>query len=132
MSLLRQKSAEGGRAALAAFGVEKDAAVFKQPGFKSVGIQLPKAGDLPPLPPPSVPSPLGAAVDSDYNFIPKLKTAFNVGMGASTSTDGAGAQPGVPADTGRRQRSVIDRAFQRNEDDYATSSMPLPGDVVAP
>jgi hypothetical protein len=135
MSLLRQKSAEGGRAALAAFGVVKTAEGFKQPGFKSVGIQLPKAHDLPPLPPPSVPSPLGASKsESDYDFVSKIvpKVAFNVGMGASTSTDGAGAQPGVPADTGRRQRSVIDRAFQRNEDDYATSSMPLPGDVVAP
>lgn len=132
MSLLRQKAAEGGRAALAAFGVVKTAdGGFKQPGFKSVGIQLPKAGDLPPLPPPSVPSPLGAGKsESSYDFVPKI--AFNVGMGASTSTDGAGAQAGEPADTGRRQRSVIDRALQRNDDDYATSSMPLPGDVVSP
>jgi len=131
MSLLRQRSAEGGRAALAAFGVVKTATGFKQPGFKSVGILLPKAADLPPIPPPSVPSPLGIGrIESNYDFVPKV--AFNVGMGASTSTDGAGAQRGVPADTGRRQRSVIDRAFQRNEDDYATSSMPLPGDVVAP
>lgn len=57
------------------------------------------------------------------------KLAFAVGMGASNSSDGAGAAPGEPADTGRRQRSVIDRAFQRNEDDFATSSMPEPGDV---
>jgi hypothetical protein len=134
MSLLRQRAVEGGRAALAAFGVVKTAeGGFKQPGFKSVGIQLPKASDLPPIPPPSVPSPLGAnKVESDYDFVPKLKKASNVGMGASTSTDGAGAQAGEPEDTGRRQRSVIDRAFQRNDDDYATSSMPLPGDVVAP
>jgi hypothetical protein len=62
----------------------------------------------------------------------KPKVAFNVGMGASTSSDGAGAQAGEPVDTARRQRSVIDRAFQRNEDDYASSSMPLPGDVVSP
>lgn len=60
------------------------------------------------------------------------KTAFNVGMGASQASSGAGASRGDPADTGRRQRSVIERAFQRNEDDHATSSMPAPGGAVSP
>jgi hypothetical protein len=58
--------------------------------------------------------------------------AFAVGMGASNSTSSIGAPAGEPVDAGRRQRSVVDRAFQRNEDDYATSSMPLPGDTVTP
>jgi hypothetical protein len=136
VSLLRQKSAEGGRAALEAFGVVKTAT--KQPGVKSVGMGVPKPADLPALPPPSVPSRLGGSavggdVDRTFDFAPKSpKIAFNVGMGASTSSDGAGAVAGEPTDTGRRQRSVIDRALQRNEDDYATSSMPLPGDVISP
>jgi hypothetical protein len=140
MSLLRQKSAEGGRAALEAFGVVKTATnATKQPGVKSVGMGVPKAHDLPALPPPSVPSRLGGSaagdkdVDRTFDFEPKSpKVAFNVGMGASTSSDGAGAVAGEPTDTGRRQRSAIDRALQRNEDDYATSSMPLPGDTVSP
>ena len=140
MSLLRQKSAEGGRAALAAFGVVKTAdGAFKQPGVKSVGMGLAKSTDLPALPPPSVPTPAGIGkVDRTFNFASKgapkgaPKVAFNVGMGASTSSDGAGAVVGEPTDTGRRQRSVIDRTFQANEDNFATSSMPLPGAIVAP
>jgi len=121
MSLLRQKSAEGGRAALAAFGLPA------QPGLGSVGIKAPTTSPGLPNTPSvsSVPKTPGTGVAG-------AKMAFNVGMGASTSSDGAGAQTGEPTDTGRRQRSVIDRALQRNEDDYATSSMPLPGDVVAP
>jgi hypothetical protein len=134
MTLLRQKSAEGGRAALAAFGVVKTADGFKQPAIRTVGMGLKKAPDLPTMPPPSVPAPQGLDVDRTFDFTPKIgpKVAFNVGMGASNSTSGAGAQAGEPADTGRRQRSVIDRALQTNEDAYATSSMPLPGDVVSP
>lgn len=57
------------------------------------------------------------------------KTAFAVGLGASHSAESEGAMRGEPADAGRRQRSVVDRAFQRNEDDFATSSMPEPGSV---
>ena len=139
MSLLRQKSTEGRRAALEAFGLVKTAtSTTKQPGVKSVGMGIPKAPDLPALPPPSVPSQAGgSAVGSDadrtFDFTPKSpKIAFNVGMGTSTSSDGAGAVAGEPTDTGRRQRSAVDRALQRNEDDYATSSMPLPGDNVSP
>lgn len=103
---LRQAAVQGGRAALAAFGLPD------QPSLASAGIKLPKAQGLPSIPPP--------------------KTAFAVGMGASTSSNGAGASPGEPTDTTRRQRSVIDRAFQRNEDDFATSSMPAPGGIVSP
>ena len=125
MSLLRQRSAEGGRAALAAFGMPPP----PQPGLKAVGIKTPHASDLPHLPRPGS---TNAPAAGDSTGVDAAKVAFNVGMGASTSSDGAGAQAGEPTDTGRRQRSVIDRALQRNEDDYATSSMPLPGDVVAP
>lgn len=57
------------------------------------------------------------------------KTAFAVGLGASHSAEAIGAERGEPADAGRRQQSVVDRAFQRNEDDFATSSMPEPGSV---
>jgi hypothetical protein len=60
------------------------------------------------------------------------KLAFNVGMGASQETDGAGSQRGEPADAGRRQRSVVDRTFQQNDDFFATSSMPMPGAKVSP
>lgn len=60
------------------------------------------------------------------------KVAFNVGMGASNSSDGAGATRGEPADAGRRQRSVIDRTFQQNDDFFASSSMPAPGGQVSP
>lgn len=123
--LLQRMTKAGGRAALAAFGVPS------QPGLGSVGIKAPTtAPGLPSAPTaPSVPKApaVGTATPGGTS-----KVSHNVGMGSSTSQDGAGAQAGEPADTGRRQRSVIDRALQRNEDDYATSSMPLPGDVVSP
>lgn len=131
--LLRRMTKEGARAALAAFGLPG------QPSPNSVGIKGPQS--LTQLPPPAKmplpvkpPTALPPAETSPTKMLPGAgpKTAANVGMGASTSSDGAGAQTGEPVDTARRQRSVIDRAFQRNEDDYATSSMPLPGAVVAP
>lgn len=116
---LRQAALEGGRVALATFGLPN------QPSLTSAGIGVPKVPGIPK--PGSTPSRLiGEGVSSPS------KTAFNVGMGASTATNGAGGPAGEPADRGRRQRSTIDRAFQRNEDDYATSSMPLPGAVVSP
>ena len=127
--LLERMMKKGGRDALAAFGVPS------QPSLGSIGVQSPvKAPGLPgPAKPPSVPKtpsvPTGGASTATPD-VPKI--AFNVGMGASTSSDGAGAPRGEPADEGRRQRSVIDRALQRNEDDYASSSMPLPGAVVSP
>lgn len=83
---------------------------------------------------PGIPKPGSPPSRLTGGNIPSVaaKTAFNVGMGASTSTDGAGASAADPVDQGRRQRSAIDRAFQRNEDDFATSSMPLPGAMVSP
>lgn len=125
--LLRRMTKEGERAALAAFGVPS------QPGLGSVGMAPPKAPGLPSMKPPSVPKTPGAPTGGASSLgLDAAKVAFNVGMGASNSTSGAGAQASEPVDTARRQRSVIDRAFQRNEDDYASSSMPLPGAVVAP
>lgn len=128
---IRQAAIEGGRAALAAFGLPS------QPSLSSVGIKPPSIPGVPK--PGAVPSRLGtpggngmSAPSPSPASAASGKLAFNVGMGASTSTDGAGAPAGEPADTARRQRSVIDRAFQRNEDDYATSSMPLPGATVSP
>jgi hypothetical protein len=127
--LLLRMTKEGGRAALAAFGLPG------QPDIGSVGVKGPQSlTKLPPpakMPLPDVP-PTAMQPPESMMSPPKKKVAFNVGMGASTSSDGAGAATGEPVDTARRQRSVIDRAFQRNEDDYASSSMPLPGDVVAP
>jgi hypothetical protein len=115
---------EGERAALAAFGLPS------QPGIGSVGIKAPTSAPGLPSAPKAPSAPKVPALGT--TGVEAAKVAFNVGMGASNSTDGAGATPGEPVDEGRRQRSVIDRAFQRNEDDYATSSMPLPGDVVSP
>lgn len=117
---LRQAALQGGRVALATFGLPD------QPSLTSTGINVPKIPGIPK--PGSTPSRLTrAGVESA-----PAKTAFNVGMGTSTSTDGAGAGAANPVDQGRRQRSAIDRAFQRNEDDFATSSMPMPGAAVSP
>ena len=78
------------------------------------------AGSKPPAPAEPV-SRLG---------IEAAKVAANVGLGYSNSSPGGtGAVRGEPADAGRRQRSVIDRAFQQNDDFFATSSMPMPGNV---
>jgi hypothetical protein len=115
---LRQAALQGGRVALATFGLPG------QPTLASAGIGVPKI--------PGIPKPGSAPSRLTGGDVTPAKTAFNVGMGASTSTDGAGAGAADPVDQGRRQRSVIDRAFQRNEDDFATSSMPLPGAVVSP
>ena len=118
---------EGGRAALVKFGLA-------QPSLSSVGIQAPtKAPGLPS--PGQAPSRLGNPLPAvpDAPGVRAAKAAADVGMGFSTPRhEGPGGVPGEPADEGRRQRSVVDRAFQRNEDDYATSSMPLPGAVVSP
>lgn len=115
---LRQAAQQGGRVALATFGLPS------QPTLASAGINVPKT--------PGIPKPGAAPSKLTGDNIAPAKTAFSVGMGASTSTDGAGAGTADPVDQGRRQRSVIDRTFQRNEDDFATSSMPLPGAVVSP
>lgn len=126
---VREAAIEGGRAALAAFGLPS------QPSLSSVGIKPPSAPGLPK--PGSAPSRLGGtsgleAPSPGPSSAMGGKLAFNVGMGASSGGSGAGATAGDPVDTGRRQHSVIDRAFQRNDDDYATSSMPMPGGVVSP
>jgi hypothetical protein len=128
MAALRDMFERGGRVALAAFSVPS------QPSLGSVKIKSPvKAPGLPAAPaPPAPPSPVSPGASPGEIGTGAAKLAANVGMGASTSTDGAGGQAGEPADEGRRQRSVIDRALQRNDDDYATSSMPLPGAVVSP
>lgn len=110
-----------------------------QPSLATVGIStpvkapgLPSPGKAPPLPKPSVNA---AGVPSDAAIAPSLgqraaKVAANVGMMASTQgPEGIGASRGEPADEGRRQRSVIDRTFQANEDNFATSAMPMPGSV---
>lgn len=117
----------GARAALAALGIS-------QPSLGSVGIKAPTSA--PGLPgaakPPTIPKiPSPSVGGSGSTGAEAAKVAFNVGMGASQSSDGAGAQAGEPADTGRRQRSVIDRALQSNEDTFSTSSMPEPG-MVSP
>lgn len=126
--LLERMLKKGGRDALAAFGLPS------QPSLGSIGVQSPvKAPGLPgPAKPPSVPKTPGVASGGSGGMPDVPKVAFNVGMSASTSNDGVGAARGEPAEEGRRQRSVIDRALQRNEDDYASSSMPLPGAVVSP
>lgn len=124
---VREAAIEGGRAALAAFGLPS------QPSLSSVGIKPPSAPGIPK--PGSVPSRLGgggglSAPSPSPSAAAGGKLAFNVGMGASTTSNGAGAVAGDPADEGRRQRSVIDRTFQANEDNFATSSMPAPGSVA--
>lgn len=91
-----------------------------------------------PLPRPTVPSTVH--IDPGYSSqlqhmglgAAAAKHASNVGMGASTSTSGTGATRGEPPDVGRRQRSVIDRTFQQNDDFFASSSMPAPGGNVSP
>lgn len=110
---LRQAATLGGRTALATFGLPD------QPSLSSAGIGLPKTPGIPKASPVS-------------SRMPPAKTAFSVGMGASNASSGAGAGRGEPDDVARRQRSTVDRAFQRNEDDHATSSMPAPGGTVSP
>lgn len=127
---VREAAIKGGRAALAAFGLPS------QPSLSSAGIKLPSAPGIPkPGASPRLPSAGGSGLSAPSPSPAAAtggKLAFNVGMGASTSGNGTGAASGDPADEGRRPRSTIDRAFQRNEDDYATSSMPLPGEMVSP
>lgn len=130
--MLRAAYENGARAAFKKHGLA-------QPSIQSVGIPSPvKAPGLPgpaKLPQLGTPSVKLDQTPNDPN--PSLgmraaKVAANVGMGASTSSDGTGAVRGEPADEGRRQRSVIDRTFQQNDDFFASSSMPLPGGSVSP
>jgi hypothetical protein len=112
-----------------------------QPSLPSVGIKAPvKAPGLPgPGKAPSVGANLQPSVPSIPNPTPapmslgmqaaKLADAVGMGMMTPGSDGAAGSVPGDPTDEGRRQRSVVDRAFQMNEDFYATSAMPEPGSV---
>lgn len=122
LSMLQRMTKKGERAALAAFGLPA------QPGLGAVGIKTPTTA--PGL--PNTPSVTSLPKGGNNEVAAGPKVAFNQGLGASTGADGTGATGGDPVDSGRRQRSVIDRALQRNADDFATSSMPLPGDVVTP
>ena len=121
-------------------GLEKHG-LAKQPSIKSTGVKnpsdtkdlpdLPKAKNI-PLRSQAKPEEPAATSTPEIPKIPDLlKSAFNVGMGASSPpmAESAGAVRGDPPDEGRRQRSVVDRTFQENEDSFATSSMPLPGSV---
>lgn len=132
--MLRRAYARGARSALEKLGLA-------QPSLPSVGISSPvKAPGLPGvakapsvgpnLKPsvPSVPSPTPTPMSLGMQA---AKVAENVGMGMMTAghDSASGAVPGQPADAGRRQRSVVDRAFQQNEDFFSTSSMPEPGSV---
>lgn len=78
-------------------------------------------------------TPSIASLEKPTDTVPSLgqqaaKVAANVGLHSATPCNsGVGAVRGEPADEGRRVKSIIDRAFQRNEDDFATSSMSLPG-----
>ena len=109
-------------------------ALATQPSLRSVGIDVPKGVPSAVKTPTSrltgaPTAPTGARTLGQE----AAKVATNVGMGASQSRGGgAGASPGEPADAGRRQRSIIDRTFQQNDDFFATSSMPAPGGNVSP
>lgn len=132
--MLRRAYERGVRSALEKLGLA-------QPSLPSVGIKSPvKAPGLPGVgQAPAVGAGVKPSVPSIQSPTPQpmtlgmqaAKVAANVGMGMMTGgSDGAsGAVPGEPADEGRRQRSVVDRAFQQNEDFYATSTMPDPGAV---
>ena len=133
--MLRLAYREGIRAGLVKHGLAK------QPSIKSTGVKNPSdTKDLPDLP-KAKNIPLRSQAKTNESSapstpeIPKIpdlfKSAFNVGLGASSApmAESAGAVRGDPPDEGRRQRSVVDRTFQENEDSFATSSMPLPGSV---
>lgn len=106
------------------------------PTLKNVGINT---QGLPPpakMPKPDIMSGAGSLTPKNpitagnMLAMPSLgKAAAQEGMAGAGFTGGAGATRGEPADVGRRQRSVIDRAWDANERDYATSSMPLPGSI---
>ena len=109
-----------------------------QDAFAKLGLAqppLPKSINVPKMPAatglPKTPSI--ASLEKPTDTVPSLgqqaaKVAANVGLHSATPCNsGVGAVRGEPADEGRRVKSIIDRAFQRNEDDFATSSMSLPG-----
>ena len=97
----------------------------KQPSLSSANVVL-------PLKAQGVKSPAVRPIGTPPAMPELGKEAAQVGMGASTEMSSSGAGRGEPADTGRRQRSVIDRAFQANDNNFMTSSMPEPGFKVSP
>jgi hypothetical protein len=114
--VLKAAYTRGAREAFAKFA--------KQPALpKSIKVpELPVAEDLLKMP-AATPVP----VLGDSEGVNVDKRAADVGMAMSSARcEGPGAVRGEPADGGQRAKSVIDRAFQRNEDDFATSSMPNP------
>ncbi len=131
--MLRHAYEGGAQAALNKHG-------FAQPSLPSVGIQTPvKAPRLPgPARVPTLGTP-SLKLDPNASAIPSplslgmqaAKVAANIGVGMMTAghDSASGGVRGEPAEEGRRQRSVIDRAWQQNEDFFATSSMPEPGAV---
>jgi hypothetical protein len=138
---LRHAAALGGREALAAFGIPKP------PSLGSIGVKMPEMKGMPKpgnvtsrlsvggaggagTPAPSPAFGTGAMPQAKLSH---LKISFNVGIGASNMpAGGAGSVRGEPADEGRRQRSVIDRTFQVNDDVHSFSDSPAPGAVVSP
>lgn len=91
----------------------------KQPSLSSANVVL-------PLKAQGVKSPAVRPIGTPPAMPELGKEAAQVGMGASTEMSSSGAN------MGRRQRSVIDRAFQANDDNFMTSSMPEPGFKVSP
>ncbi len=122
--MLKAAYTRGAREAFAKFGLNK------QPALPKGEFKLPKSEGLPPLPPPENYKPPGPVDSLGENA---AKNAADVGMAMSTARhEGPGAVRGEPADAGRRQESIIERAFQANEDLAATSSMPRPAGGAYP
>lgn len=141
--MLRAAWTRGARAALEKLGIAggvptpgavgMNTKMLSAPGFPKPSATSMPAKSLKPLASNPVGNPAAAptpAATGGLGGIPKI--AFNAGLGSSNSSDGTGGVRGEPADTGRRQQSVIDRAWQQHDDMGASSSMPLPGDNVAP
>lgn len=107
----------------------------KQPSLSSAGVFLPvKATGLPSPGTRAVgvpPNPPELAATKPL----EAKKASQVGMGFTSKGDISQSISGMPQSTPdktKRQTSVISRAFQANDDNYATSSMTPPGAVISP
>ncbi len=105
-----------------------------QSAFEKFGLALPQSTLKALTPGHGIPTPpdLSASPLRSPSPLSQLKSAANVGMGASNNVEAIGSVRGEPADAGRRQRSVIDQAFSHNDTFNATSSMPAPGGNVSP
>ena len=130
--MLKAAYTRGAREAFAKFGFAfpqtLDASSSKgRNAFEPVPSPKPPVPKTPSLKAPKVPEM------KKTPGMPIIKGAADVGMAMSTARHGGpGAVRGEPADTGRRQKSVIDRAFRQNEDIGETSSMPRPAGGVYP